>query len=121
MDSLTRSRAALLIKWSLPARVRRRGYRREAPASLGAPALLDRGLLADGRRAHRVVDDVARLLDLRRAVRADVDVRRLGGRRLFALDFDPLFDHLALFHVMTPSFDTPATAGAMPWTARPYA
>jgi len=48
-----------------------------------APVLLDRLVLADDRRPHRLVDDLLLFLYLRGAIRTDVDVRRLRFRGSF--------------------------------------
>src|SRR6058998_2689700 len=100
MASLMRSRAALLIKTALPARVRAEDNR-AGRAALLALVLLDGLFLSDDRRPHRVVDDLGLLLDLRAAVGADVDVRCLRLRRghaVFPGDLGALLDDLSLFH-----------------------
>src|SRR5687768_3558999 len=102
MASLMRSRAALLIKRALPARLRPEDIAPEGPCSL-ALVLLDRLFLADDRRTHRVVDDLFFSLDLGGAVRTDVHVR--GCRFcdlvyvILARDSGALLYDLAVFHV----------------------
>src|SRR5690349_19388287 len=97
-----RSRAALLITCTSPTSVAPRISRVRAWGL--AAALLDDPLLAHCRRADRIVDDVAGLLDLRGSIRADVHVLHTGDDWVFTLDFaalldGPLLDDLALFHM----------------------
>src|SRR5688572_26558218 len=98
MASLMRSRAALLIKRALPARLRTEDIAPEGPCSL-ALVLLDRLFFADDRRPHRVLDDLGLFLDLCAPVGTEVDVGRLRFLDVvLGRDLGALFDCLALFH-----------------------